>query len=86
VLLQDRTGPLPDTPHIRLAAKLTAFASYGDGMPVFEARVRIFEVDEEIVWIDAGCGASVTVRQRFGWWRLVNTIVDEVPVNVSSPF
>jgi hypothetical protein len=54
-------------------------------MPVFEARVRAFEVDEEVVWIDAGCGASVTVRQRFGWWRLVNTVVDEVPMNVSSP-
>lgn len=75
MLLQYGAGPLPHSPHIRLAAKLIAFIGYRDGMPVFEARVLAFKVDEETVWIDAGCGASVTVQQRLGWWRLVNTIV-----------
>jgi hypothetical protein len=52
-------------------------------MPVFEAHIRSFEVDEKIVGIKSRDCAGGAVRQRLGWWRLSNTIVDEMAGKVS---
>lgn len=42
--------PLPEPAHVSLPAELVAVLGDGHGMPVLEADIGRFEVDEEIVW------------------------------------
>jgi hypothetical protein len=51
---------------------------------VFEAHVRSLEVNEEIVRVKTRNCTRGAVRHRLVWWRLGNTVVDEMPIHVSS--
>lgn len=64
MLLQRSTSPFPDTAQIRLAAEFISSFDHGNRMPVFEAHVRPFKVDEEVFWVETRCCARVAVKIR----------------------
>lgn len=75
MLLQRSTGPFPDTSQIGAAAELVASLDHGDWMPVFEADISPFKINEEILRLRTRYCTRVAVRQMLGWRGFVNSIV-----------
>ena len=53
-------------------------------MPMFEANVSLFEVNEELVRMWTSCSAGKAIKRMLGWRRLLYTVVDEMAMlNIS---
>lgn len=77
MFLQHRASPLPYATQIRLPAKLSAFVSYRNWVPVFEAHIGPFKIEEELIWIKVSCSAD-PISERLRWWGFIDAIIDEM--------
>ena len=78
MLLQYSAGPFPHSTQFPLPTKLAAVVDDGNWMPVSEAHVRVFEVNEVRMRIKTSSCTGDTVNETFGWRRLFNAVIDEV--------
>jgi hypothetical protein len=71
MLLERRTSPFPDTPHLRLAGEFVSLRGHRYWMPIFEANISTLKISEKLL-------RALTISRSSGWWAFLDAVVDEV--------